>query len=119
MSTSWVAVAYFLVASVGGAVGQYLFKSGADQVHGGAVAWLANSRIHIGLLNYLGVLALQLAAFKRGGSLTVLYPVYACTFIWAALIAWKAYGTPIRPINVLGMLLMIAGMYCIGKQPTP
>jgi multidrug transporter EmrE-like cation transporter len=60
-------------------------------------------------------MALFVAAFKPGGALTVLYPVYASTFIFAALISWRAYGTPIRGINVVGMLLLVADMYLLGR----
>ena len=56
-----------------------------------------------------------MAAFKRGGSLSVLYPVYASTFVWAAVIGCLAYGQPIRAIHVLGMLLLVGGMYLMGK----
>jgi hypothetical protein len=52
---------------------------------------------------------------QEGGSLTVLYPLYATTFIWAAIIALSAHGVPIKTINVVGMLLLIAGMYLMGK----
>lgn len=45
----------------------------------------------------------------------MLYPVYASTFIWAALIGLLAYGTPIRSIHILGMALLIAGMWLMGK----
>lgn len=57
---------------------------------------------------------LFVAAFKQGGSLMVLYPIYASTFIWAALIAWRGDRTSITPINVLGMGLIIAGMVFLG-----
>ncbi len=60
-------------------------------------------------------MVLFVAAFKRGGSLTVLYPVYATTFIWAALIALLAYDEPIKLVNVLGMALLIGGMYFMGR----
>jgi multidrug transporter EmrE-like cation transporter len=60
-------------------------------------------------------MVLFVGAFKRGGSLTVLYPVYASTFIWAAIIAWCVYNTPIRAVNVAGMLLLVLGMYLMGK----
>ena len=60
-------------------------------------------------------MVLFVAAFKKGGALTVLYPVYATTFIWAAIIAFAAYGTPIRGINVVGMALLIVGMYLMGR----
>ena len=45
----------------------------------------------------------------------VLYPIYATTFIWAALIALAAYGTPIRFVNIAGMALLIVGMYLMGR----
>ena len=66
-------------------------------------------------LAWIAVMVLFVAAFRRGGSLTVLYPIYATTFVWAAFLAWWAYDTPIRPINMLGMLVLIAGMYLMGK----
>ena len=46
--------------------------------------------------------------------MTVLYPLYASTFIWAALIALLAYGTPIKGANIAGMALLILGMYLMG-----
>jgi len=58
---------------------------------------------------------LFVAAFKRGGELTVLYPIYASTFIWAALISFIAYGTSIKMVNVAGMALLVAGMFLMGK----
>ena len=56
---------------------------------------------------------LFIAAFRLGGA--VLFPIYGSTFIWAAFIAWKVYGTPISVINVAGMLALILGMYLMGR----
>ena len=56
------------------------------------------------------------AAFKRGGQLTTLYPIYASTFIWAAVIAYFAFAEPIRPANIAGMVLLIAGMWLMGRR---
>ncbi|MFT5130434.1 MAG: multidrug transporter EmrE-like cation transporter, partial [Rhodothermales bacterium] len=41
---------------------------------------------------------------------------YASTFIFSAVIAYLAYGTPIRAANVFGMSLLIFGMFFMGKQ---
>ena len=67
------------------------------------------------MICYVLVMVLFVAAFKRGGSLTVLYPIYASTFIWAALIARFAYDVPIKPMNLAGMGLLVVGMYLMGK----
>ena len=105
----------FILAAILGAVGQFLYKDGADAAQGGPLSYILNVRIMAGVVCYIAVMVLFVAAFKRGGSLSVLYPIYASTFIWAALISMVAFGTPIKPINVAGMTLLIAGMYCMGR----
>ena len=115
MNTSIVSVIYFIIAAMFGALGQYLYKAGAESSSGTLFSYLTNLKLIGGVLCYITVLILFVAAFKKGGSLTVLYPIYATTFIWAALIALLAYGTPIKIINLVGMLLMIGGMYLMGK----
>jgi multidrug transporter EmrE-like cation transporter len=115
MRTPAISVLLFLLAALLGAVGQFLYKSGADHASGALWRYLLNLRILGGVVCYIAVMVLFVAAFKRGGSLTVLYPIYASTFIFAALLALIAYGTPIKPLNILGMLLLIVGMLLMGK----
>lgn len=109
-------VFYFLAAALLGAVGQVLYKSGAERAGGSVASFLFNARLLGGVVCYVGVMVLFVAAFKRGGSLTVLYPLYATTFIWAALINWRVYEEPIQLVNVAGMGLLIAGMYLMGVR---
>jgi multidrug transporter EmrE-like cation transporter len=113
-NTPAISIACFAIAAFLGAVGQFLYKSGAAAATGGWVSYLANARLLGGVVCYVAVMVLFVAAFKQGGSLTVLYPIYASTFIWAALIAWRVDGTPITAINGLGMGLIIAGMLFLG-----
>jgi hypothetical protein len=114
MHTPAQSMVFFLIAAVLGAVGQFLYKSGAEAADGNGWSYL-NLRILGGVACYIGVMVLFVAAFKRGGSLSVLYPLYASTFIWAGLIAWWAYGVPIKPVNLAGMALLVGGMYLMGK----
>ncbi len=104
----------FLLAAILGAVGQFLYKSGADVAGRGLVSYLLNIRILLGVACYCAVMILFVVAFRRGGSLAVLYPIYATTFVWAALISMIAFGTPIKTMNIAGMALLILGMYCMG-----
>ncbi|MEM9185541.1 MAG: hypothetical protein AAGB00_03500 [Planctomycetota bacterium] len=115
MQTPIASILMFVVASVFGAVGQFLYKSGADRAGGSIGSYVANWRILAGVACYGAVMVLFVAAFKRGGSLSVLYPIYATTFIWAALIGLAAYGTPVKPINFAGMAVLILGMYLMGR----
>lgn len=114
VKTSPLAVVCFLIAALLGALGQFFYKSGAEETDGTLLSYL-NIRLLGGVVCYIAVMALFVIAFKRGGALTVLYPVYASTFIFAALIGWRVYGTPVRAVNVAGMLLLIAGMYLLGR----
>lgn len=115
MSTPAISIIFFLAAALLGALGQYLYKSGADLAGPTIASYLVNARLLGGVICYVAVMVLFVAAFKKGGSLTVLYPIYATTFIWAALLALLVYGTPIKPINVSGMGLLVVGMYLMGK----
>ncbi len=115
MGTPAISILLFAIAALLGALGQLLYKTGAESSGGTVASYIANPRILGGVVCYVAVMVLFVAAFKRGGALTVLYPIYASTFIWAAVIAMMVYGTPIKPVNVGGMVLLVAGMYCMGK----
>ena len=108
-------IVMFVAAALLGAVGQYLYKAGADATNEKWTSYLLNPRLLLGVVCYIAVMVLFVGAFKKGGSLTVLYPIYASTFIWAALIARVAHKIPITPMNMLGMGLLVVGMYCMGK----
>ena len=107
---------FYIVAFLLGAIGQYLYKTVADSSVGNIKGYLLNPRIIGGVLCYISVMVLFVAAFKKGGSLAVLYPVYATTFVWAALISWYMFGLPIKPVNVAGMAFLILGIYLMGKN---
>ena len=115
MTTPAISIILFLIASLLGALGQYLYKSGAESAGGSIASYMINPRLLTGAVCYIAVMVLFVAAFKRGGALSVLYPVYATTFIWAALLGLVFYGTPIKPINVGGMGCLVLGMYLMGK----
>jgi hypothetical protein len=115
MNTPVISMVLFALAAILGAVGQYLYKSGADRATGSLATYLFNLRLAGGVACYVAVMVLFVAAFKRGGALATLYPIYASTFIWAALIARWAYGTPIKPVTVGGMALLVCGMYLMGR----
>jgi multidrug transporter EmrE-like cation transporter len=115
MKTSPAAVVLFAIAAFVGALGQFLYKSGAEKADASLRGYLLNVRLLGGVICYIAVMVLFVAAFKKGGALTVLYPIYASTFIWAAAMAWFMYGQPIRAANVAGMVLLLAGMYLMGR----
>ena len=114
-ATHPLSIGLMLAAAVCGAAGSFLYKTGAAEVGAGMAGYLANLRLIGGVACYTAVMVLFVAAFRNGGALTVLYPVYATTFIFAAVIGLVAFGTPIRPINLAGMGLLVSGIYLMGR----
>ena len=114
MQTPMTSIVCFVIAAVFGAVGQYLYKAGADATDNTIQSYLLNWKLAGGVVCYILVMVLFVAAFKRGGAMSVLYPIYASTFIWGAVIAHMAFGEPITATNIAGMAVLIAGMFLMG-----
>src|SRR5205085_12329495 len=81
MRTSPLAIVFFVIAAFLGALGQFYYKSGAEKAGNTLASYVFNARLLGGVICYIAVMVLFVAAFKRGGALTVLYPIYASTFI--------------------------------------
>ena len=111
-NSSIVAIACVAIAAVLGASGQFIFQHGASQVQS-PLTFLTNRWVLLGIVTYISVLGLFTYAFKLGGSVRVLYPVYASTFIWAAVLAFLIHGEAIRPVHIGGMILLIGGIVCM------
>ncbi len=110
--TPLVSALSIIAAALLGAVGQFLFHRGSSEVRG-FLGFFTNPYILVGMVGYIAVMGLFTYAFKAGGSVRVLYPIYSTTFIWAALIACLWLGQPIRPVHVLGMIFLVAGITCM------
>lgn len=113
-ATPLLSVVLMLSAAVFGALGSFLYKTAA-QAAGSSMSNLTGGiRLWSGIACYLLVMVCFIAAFRNGGALSVLYPVYATTFIISAVIGMLAFGTPITGINATGMILLVGGMYLMG-----
>jgi uncharacterized membrane protein len=113
MKTPLLAIGCVMIASVLGAIAPFLFEHGSKQLQGRIVDFVLNPYIIAGMATYLTVMVFFTYAFRLGGTVRVLYPVYATTFIWAAVFAWLRHGTPIEPVHMGGMALLMAGIVCM------
>jgi len=109
-------MACFLAAALIGALGQYLYKSASDAAGEDLSRLLTNWRLLAGVACYVAVMGLFVAGFRIGGSMRVLYPLYASTFIWGALISRVAFRTPVTGVHIAGMLLLVGGMCLMGWE---
>ena len=66
MATHPLSIVYFLVAAALGAIGQYLYKTGAESADGTLTGWLVNPRVWGGVACYVAVMVLFLAGAELG-----------------------------------------------------
>jgi multidrug transporter EmrE-like cation transporter len=97
-----------VLAAFLGAFGQYFYKIGAQKSNIPAIL--------LGVLLFCGVMALFVLAYRLGGRISVVYPFYATTFVWGALIGLWLEKEPWSHWNFLGLGLLLAGLVVIAAQ---
>jgi multidrug transporter EmrE-like cation transporter len=97
-----------LIAALLGALGQYFYKTGAQKSQMGSIA--------IGVVLFVGVMALFVLAYRFGGKISVVYPFYATTFVWGALIGVFLEKEPWSNWNLAGLALILGGLTLIASQ---
>lgn len=100
-----------LIAAALGAVGQWLYKIGGKQL--GLIPILKNWQLFVGMALFCVVMVLFVYAFKLGGRLSVVYPVYATTFVWGMLIAINFDHEPWAWTQIIGVGLVVSGVSVI------
>ena len=107
----WV-IGLVFVCALMGALGQLLFKLGSTSVSLSLSSWITNWRIIFGMLIY-GVSAILFIFALKHGSLSVLYPVVASSYIWVAILSAKFLGEPLFLTKWIGIVLIIGGVILI------
>lgn len=111
MKDQFVPILLNLIAAVFGAFGQYFYKLGAQKI--GQVPLYKNGAIFIGIALFCVVMILFVSSFKLGGKISVVYPVYATTFVWGFLIATLFLKESYSGLQVFGLLMIFVGVSCI------
>lgn len=111
-SSQLIPILLNLLAAIFGAAGQYFYKTGARQF--GTVELYRNWPIFLGIFLFCLVMVLFVSAFKLGGRLSVVYPAYATTFIWATLIAVYVENEVVNLPQLSGILVILLGVALVG-----
>lgn len=97
-----------LLAALFGAGGQYYYKLGAQKSQ--------LLPILVGVVLFCAVMALFVFAYRLGGKISIVYPFYATTFIWGALIGVFVEKEPFSQWHLAGLLLILGGLTLIASQ---
>ncbi len=108
MSEQQIPILLNLAAAFAGALGQYFYKKGGEIIAQGG-SWL-NPQVLVGVLLFCGVMVCFVFGYKLGGKISVVYPFYATTFIWGALIGILLEKEPWHPLLLIGLIMVVAGV---------
>lgn len=119
MSDQKIPVLLNLLAAFLGAFGQYYYKKGGQILAAGGK--ILNIPTLAGIVLFCGVMALFVVGYKLGGKISVVYPFYATTFIWGALIGVVFEKEEFHLLSFAGLLLVVAGIslmaWSLGRAP--
>lgn len=101
-----------LVASVLGALGQWLYKLGARDLK--EVPLYKNLPFLGGMLCFCVVMGLFMVAFRLGGKISITFPVYALTFVWGTMIGVFVDKEPFNSWQGAGVVLVFIGVAMVG-----
>lgn len=101
----------FSLAAVFGALGQWLYKQGAERLNAHGL----NGMILGGVAAFTAVMVLFVLAYRLGGRISVVYPFYATTFIWGALMGIWIDHEPWSWLQVIGIGVMLVGVALVAQ----
>jgi len=113
-SSQTVPILLNLIAAVLGAVGQYLYKIGGLRL--GQMPLYKNWPLFSGMILFCVVMVLFVFSFKLGGRLSVVYPIYATTFLWGTIIAIFIDREPYTIMQIAGIFVILIGVCMIAMS---
>lgn len=115
MATKLWAVGLILLCTLITTTAQIFLKFGADRLP----AWALNLQFMLGILLdwplIIGIslygtgAVIMLIAFK-GGDVTVLYPIFASSYIWVSILSSYFFSDTLNLIKIAGILIIILGI---------
>jgi multidrug transporter EmrE-like cation transporter len=106
-----------------GAAAQVLIKKGAGALGANptmvqaALAMLLTPALFAGYAMY-GVSTILLVLALRHGQLSLLYPVFAMTYVWVTILSVVVFHESLNPYKLAGILAIVGGIAVLGRGQT-
>ncbi len=107
------AIIIVLAATVFTAAGQLFFKMASGLMTESIFSLLINTYFWIGIFIY-GIGAVLLMKSLTIGDLTAVYPVFAMSYVWVALVSLFILGEAISTMDTAGILFIVLGVSVMG-----
>ncbi len=104
-----------------GAAAQVLIKKGAVALGPNAtivqtaLAMILNPALFAGYSMY-GISTVLLVLALRHGHLSLLYPVFAMTYVWVTILSVVVFHEAMNPYKLAGIVTIVAGIAVLGRE---
>ncbi len=124
MGTKWWAIALVLLCTLVTTSAQIFLKTGADalpkfsffldlikgiNIFQLLFIFLTNWQLLVGISLYAIGAVILILAFK-GGEVTVIYPIFASSYIWVSLLSVYFFSEPLGLLKLAGIFIVISGI---------
>ena len=96
---------------------QLFYKFGAEKLSFDILSIITNYEIIVGMVLYAIGGILLILSF-RGGEVSVLYPIFATSYIWVSFLSIYFLGELMNTFKWLGIITIIIGIIFIGYGST-
>ena len=104
-----------------GAAAQVLIKKGAGALGANptmvqtALAMVLTPALFAGYSMY-GISTVLLVLALRHGQLSLLYPVFAMTYVWVTILSVVIFHESMNPYKLAGIVTIVAGIAVLGRE---
>lgn len=92
---------------------QLFWKFGSNKLEFNILSAITNIELITGILLYAIAGILLILSF-RGGEVSVLYPIFATSYIWVSFLSIYFLGEIMNPYKWIGISAIVAGIVLIG-----
>lgn len=113
MTTKLWAMGIILFSTFLTSTAQLFYKFAVEKLSFNILSIITNVNLLVGMALYIVGGILLIISF-RGGEVSVLYPIYATSFIWVSFLSIYFLGEAMNIFKGLGVFVIIAGIVLIG-----
>ncbi|MBI2654844.1 hypothetical protein HYX06_00270 [Candidatus Woesearchaeota archaeon] len=113
MKAKTLAILLILFTTIFTSSAQLSLKLAVNNLKPGFLGLISNYYLAQGFFLYAIAGALAIAAFRRG-DVSVLYPIFATSYVWVSIASAYFFGEYLSTLKLLGIIVIITGIMLVG-----
>ena len=113
MKTNQSAILIIILTTLFTSGAQIFYKFGVNKLVPTIFGILSNYYLIAGTIMYIVAGSLAIIAFRRS-EVTVLYPIFATSYVWVSILSIYIFHETINAFNWIGIIAIISGVTFIG-----